>query len=32
MEWNLKEKCQVFNYFQRNKTLVIESIQFAVAN
>lgn len=32
MEGNLKEKCQVFNYLQRNKPLVIENIQFAVAS
>lgn len=32
MEGNLKEKCQAFNYFRRNKNLVTESIQFAVAN
>lgn len=31
MERNLKEKCQVFNYLQRNKPHVIESVQFAVA-
>lgn len=27
-----RKKCQFFNYFQRNKALVIESVQFAVAN
>lgn len=32
MEGNLKEKCQVFNYLQRAKPLVIENVQFAVAN
>lgn len=29
MEGNLKEQCQIFNYFWRNKILVIESVQFA---
>lgn len=32
MKGNLKEKCQVFKYLQRNKPLVIENIQFAVTN